>query len=144
VQKDAIRKNQQRFGPFPDDGRERTIEVFGGFDSERQDLDMQRVSCVARLLLRSLVKGIDRIGQHRNVREFGYDLSQQLQPFAFQLRGDRAQSGDIAAGPRQARHDAGPDWISHRYHDKRNGCRGALDRERGRRAGSHDHVHMQS
>ena len=52
-------------------------------------------------------KRIDRVPEQRHVRQVGNDLAQQLQPLAFEVRRDRAQARDVAAGTRQARHDAG-------------------------------------
>jgi len=76
------------------------------------------------------------------VAEMGHNFPQQLQPFAFKVRRDRAQPSDVAAWPRQVRHDAGADGIADRGHDYRHRRCRLLGRERCRRAGGHDYIHV--
>ena len=57
------------------------------------------------------MKFIRRIEEKSDVGEVGYDLPQQLQPFAFKVRREPAQPSDVATGPRQVRHDAAADRI---------------------------------
>jgi hypothetical protein len=43
---------------------------------------------------------------------------------------EKARPGDIPAGPVEARHDAGPDWVSAIDEDDGNGCRRSFGRKR--------------
>src|SRR5712691_10171569 len=53
----------------------------------------------------------------------GTTCYEQLQPLAGELHRERADPGDVAAGPCQAGNEAGRDRVADGQHDDRNGAR---------------------
>src|SRR5687768_6149265 len=74
--------------------------------------------------------GIGRIAEQTNSFGFGRDLSQQLEPFSRDFRGETGDAGDIAVGPRQIGNNAHGHSIGECLKDNRYGC--------GRLLGGHD------
>src|SRR6478609_1317437 len=78
-----------------DDRVKRGVEVFRFAYLARLQLDIQSLCRGERLAQRHRMKFIRRIEEESDVGEVGHDLPQQLQPFAFKVRRDRAESGDV-------------------------------------------------
>ena len=84
------------------------------------------------------------IGQHRHPGDSRQHLFKQLQPLAAQLRGKRADAGNITAGVGQAGDQSVADGIGWICHDDRDRFGGVLSRLRRRRtAGGDDDVDIE-
>ena len=142
MQEYAVGQDEERLRLLFEDRGECAVEVFRCAHVRGCSLIPKPGPRRAPARMDDSMKRIGRIEEKGDVREVGNDLPEQLQPFAFEVRRDRAQSGDIAAGPRQARHDAGADRIADRDHDHRDRRRRLLDGEGGGRARGHDHIHF--
>ena len=83
-----------------------------------------------------------RIEHHADVLQIGRHLPQQLHPLADDLRLERAEPSDVAAGPRQVRHIAGAERIAdHHEHHRNAGARRTHGVHAGR-AVDDDDVHL--
>ena len=81
--------------------------------------------------------GVDQRG---DALDMGSDLQKRLDPLAAHLRLERAEAGDIAAGLRQALHEAGADRIRHHEEHDRDRLRELLSGRKPQRAVGDDDV----
>ena len=81
------------------------------------------------------------IHQHAYHCRLGHQLPQQFQPFGSQLPREKRHTGDISAGPVEARDKALLDRITAPSEDDRNRRRRGLGHE-GRRGGRNDHSRL--
>ena len=77
-----------------------------------------------------------RMPEGSNARDSGKSPLEQLQPLSGKLRAKERHSGNVAARPREAGHEAVPDGVAHgRHHDRRSGGRFFCSAGRGSIAG---------
>src|SRR5262249_56076281 len=68
--------------------------------------------------------GVTDIGHYRQTPETRDSLAQEFEPLAGKIVLLDRQAGDVAARTRQARDQAGGDWVArHREHDRNDRCR---------------------
>ena len=105
----------------------------------RPRFESRRRSGSGRLPLRRR-NGVAEIVQKPHGRNGREDFLEQLDPFARQLRDERAQAGDIAARTRQRGDHADARRLPDGGHDDGDGRGGGCPGPRRRRSAGHDHV----
>src|SRR5262245_3106972 len=119
------------------------FELDRTLDSQRQHFYSQHLGCGSHFPRLDYLYRAGRIPEHGDVGDLGNHFPEQLQAFPFHFHRDRGQPGDVAAGPRQARDEACGNRIADSHHDEGD-CPGCiLDRDRGGRAGGHNHLDVQ-
>ena len=86
---------------------------------------------------------VSHILQKADPRDRRARLLQQLDAFPGQFRCEGAEPGDVAAGVREARHDADVERLGDCRHDDRDHFRHCFGRFGGRRSSRDDQVHRQ-
>ena len=90
MQEHAVRQDQERLRPLSKDRGEGAVEVFRCPHVQQLQLYSQCLGSGVPLLHGHGVKRIGRIDEHGDVRDFGNNLAEKLQPLALEVRCDRA------------------------------------------------------
>ena len=136
------RLHDDRLGPLALDLGERRLELLGRANVGDTDGDAGGARGEINLLQERLAERIAGIGQRRDAPHRRHNLADDLDALAGKLGGRRRQSGDVAAGTREARHQSGAERIAGRRHDNRNLRRCALRRVHRWRLGGDDDVDL--
>ena len=127
-------------------GTESAFEVFGPCAPPSAKILIRRASAASVGLLsatRHEECGSLNTRIPTDARQLRNELAQEAPVACLQdPRAIELKPADVAARPRQARHDAAADWIAHRHHHQRNRSGRALDRKSGRRTGGDDHLDL--
>src|SRR6266480_1888865 len=104
-------------------------ELLGRSHTHETQLDRKRWRNCLEFFDRLGVEWVVRIPQDSGPGKLWIYFLQQLQPLGIKFRGHHREPGDVSARMRQARDQAGPDWIEDESHydgDSRCGTFGHL------------------
>jgi hypothetical protein len=87
---------------------------------------------------------VGRIEQRDHARQRRHRLREEFEPLPLQVRRQRGQSGHVATGLRQARHQASRHWVPSDRGDDRDGLGRVHGREGAGGAGREDDVRLQA
>src|SRR5262245_9651939 len=130
IEKDRIRRDQERIDAHSGEPRKRCIDLADG--AGIQNIDLLPYAAGGDLNVTHLHFGIGRVRVHQNSdrRGVGPQLAHQPQPLRFKVENKRAYTRDVAARPIEAGDEPAPDRVAADEEDDRYAHGRRLGRQR--------------